>query len=259
MTAYEKRQKVVDIMRSWIGRNEADGSHKPIIDIYNSKNARGKMSYSMEWCAATVSAAFIQAGLDELITPECSCWYMVEGLKSKGAFVESDAYEPAPGDIIFYNWSSEQSDHKNTDNRGVPEHTGIVEKYSDGVITTIEGNYSDSVKRRYVELNARYIRGFGVPKYEDDGAQNTPAATEKVEVNPIGSVTVKLDVLGFGAEGKLVAALQSILTGAGYPCGEIDGELGNKTLAALKSYQRGNKLPETGKTDAATWESLLLR
>ena len=31
------RQKVVDLVKSWDGKNEADGSYKSIIDIYNSK------------------------------------------------------------------------------------------------------------------------------------------------------------------------------------------------------------------------------
>ncbi|MFQ7535872.1 MAG: hypothetical protein ACLRL6_00060 [Clostridium sp.] len=30
------RQAVVDLVESWIGKNEADGSYKSIIDIYNS-------------------------------------------------------------------------------------------------------------------------------------------------------------------------------------------------------------------------------
>lgn len=42
---------------------------------------------------------------------------------------------------------------------------GIVEKVSGTSITVIEGNYSDSVKRRTISVNGRYIRGYGVPKY----------------------------------------------------------------------------------------------
>ena len=30
------RQAVVNLVESWIGKNEADGSYKSIIDIYNS-------------------------------------------------------------------------------------------------------------------------------------------------------------------------------------------------------------------------------
>ena len=36
MTELELRQHYVDTLRGWIGRNEQDGSHKLIVDTYNS-------------------------------------------------------------------------------------------------------------------------------------------------------------------------------------------------------------------------------
>ncbi len=36
MTENELRQKVCACARSWLGRREADGSFRPIIDAYNS-------------------------------------------------------------------------------------------------------------------------------------------------------------------------------------------------------------------------------
>lgn len=39
MTTEQIRQKVVEKMRSWIGCKESDGSHKKIIDLYNSHQA----------------------------------------------------------------------------------------------------------------------------------------------------------------------------------------------------------------------------
>ncbi len=44
-----------------------------------------------------------------------------------------------------------------------------MEKVSGTSITVIEGNYSDSVKRRTISVNGRYIRGYGVPKYGGKG------------------------------------------------------------------------------------------
>ena len=43
MTEQKLRQNVVDTILGWVGLNEADGSHKKIIDIYNSHKplARG--------------------------------------------------------------------------------------------------------------------------------------------------------------------------------------------------------------------------
>lgn len=45
-------KKVLDIMRGWVGRKESDGSHKPIIDIYNAYRplARGyALRYTDSW------------------------------------------------------------------------------------------------------------------------------------------------------------------------------------------------------------------
>ena len=58
--------KVVAQARAWIGLNEADGSHKEIIDLYNSHKplARGyKVKYTDAWCATTVSAMAIKCGM----------------------------------------------------------------------------------------------------------------------------------------------------------------------------------------------------
>lgn len=50
--------------------------------------------------------------------------------------------------------------------------------------------------------------------------------------------------------------LQSRLTAHGYPCGPIDGDIGTKTLAALKAFQRGKGLPVSGQADPLTIEAL---
>ena len=68
---------------------------------------------------------------------------------------------PPPGDYIFYDWQ----DNGVGDNTGAADHVGIVEKVAGNTITVIEGNYSNSVKRRTLAVNGRYIRGYGVPKY----------------------------------------------------------------------------------------------
>ena len=51
---------------------------------------------------------------------------------------------------------------------------------SGSTITVIEGNKSDSVSRRTLQVGGKYIRGYGVPKYSsgsDDSAPITPAKT----------------------------------------------------------------------------------
>ena len=86
-------------------------------------------------------------------------------------WVEDDNYVPSPGDIIFYDWQ----DSGNGDNDGWPDHVGIVEKVSDKTITVIEGNKSNAVGRRTLQVSGKYIRGYGVPKYSTDSKDDKPA------------------------------------------------------------------------------------
>ena len=162
------RKAVVDLATSWIGKNEADGSFKEIIDIYNSfagplpRNT--KMDYSWAWCAATWSALAIKLGYTDIMPIEISCYYLIEAAKKMGCWVEKDNYVPNPGDAIFYDWG----DSGKGDNTGVPDHVGTVEYVSDGYIVVTEGNYSDSVKRRSILVNGKFIRGFITPKYDEE-------------------------------------------------------------------------------------------
>lgn len=52
--------------------------------------------------------------------------------------------------------------------------------------------------------------------------------------------------------------LQSRVTAHGFPCGPIDGEIGTKTIAALKAFQFAKSLPQTGTADAVTVAALRL-
>ncbi len=178
MTEQEMRAKVVSIAQSYIGCNERDGSHKKIIDLYNSHKplARGyAVKYTDAWCSTFASAVAIQAGLTGIIPTECGCQKHIELFKKLGSWQENDAHVPSPGDYIFYDWQ----DSGVGDNKGAADHVGIVEKVAGNTITVIEGNYSNAVKRRTLAVNGRYIRGYGVPKYGDD-ATAVEAAIDKL-------------------------------------------------------------------------------
>ena len=165
-------KNVVAQAQAWIGKKEKDGSHKEIIDIYNSHKplARGyKVKYTDAWCATFVSAVAVKLGYTDIIPTECSCSKMIELLKKIGAWVEGDSYVPKGGDILFYDWD----DSGKGENKNAPDHVGIVEKVDSNTITVIEGNYSNSVKRRTIKVDGKYIRGYGVPKYDAEVATKT--------------------------------------------------------------------------------------
>ena len=164
-----KANEIVKQAESWIGCNESNGTHKKIIDVYNAHKplARGyEVKYTDAWCATFVSAVAIKCGATSIIPTECSCNKMIELFKKLGTWVESDSRKPEAGDIIFYDWD----DSGSGDNKGSSDHVGIVQKVSGSTIYVIEGNYSNSVKVRKIAVNARYIRGYGVPKYDVDNS-----------------------------------------------------------------------------------------
>ena len=155
----------VEQAKKWVGRKEADGSHREIVDIYNSHKplARGyAVKYTDSWCATFVSAVAIKTDCTDLVPTECSCQQMIELFKKIGCWAENENRTPNVGDIIFYDWD----DNGSGDKTGWSDHVGIVEKISNGYMTVIEGNYNDAVGRRVIAVNARYIRGYGVPKFE---------------------------------------------------------------------------------------------
>lgn len=167
------REQIVKQCQAWLGRKEKDGSFKEIIDTYNAEKPlpRGyKVKYTDEWCATFASAVAIKCGALDIIPRECSCNKMIELFKSLGSWQERDDYIPEPGDYIMYDWDDKKN--HSDDNKNRVEHVGIVEKVSGNTITVIEGNKSQSVSRRKLKVNGRYIRGYGVPKYEE----NKPAA-----------------------------------------------------------------------------------
>lgn len=238
------RNAIIKQAQAWIGCKESNGTHKPIIDIYNNDKPlpRGyKVKYTDEWCATFISALGIKCGAKDIILKECSCSKMIELHQANGTWIERDAYVPAPGDLILYDWEDKKPKEENT-NR--PNHIGIVEKVSGKTITVIEGNYKQSVKRRTLKVNGRYIRGYVVPKYE----------LERVE-----TVNIEMNVLREGSKGEQVRTLQRLLRALGYSVGlsGVDGSFGPATLKALKKYQKANKLEQDGVCGQATWNSLL--
>lgn len=164
MTEQELRQSVVSVMQSWLGYSEANGKFKSIIDLYNTQQPlpRGyKVQYTDEWCATTVTAAGMKAGLSDIILGECSCSRMIALYQAAGLWMENDAYRPQPGDIIMYDWD----DTGAGENKGAPEHVGIVAEVNGNTLTIIEGNKGQAVATRTMAVNGRYIRGYCLPDY----------------------------------------------------------------------------------------------
>lgn len=186
MTEKELRAKVVKTAQAYLGCKESDGSHRKIIDGYNAHKplARGYLvKYTDSWCATFVSFVAIKCGITGIMPIECSCGAMIELYKKMGRWKENDAYKPAAGDVIMYDWD----DNGKGDCTGYPEHVGIVTAVNGNEMTIIEGNKSDSVSYRKLQVNGKFIRGYCLPDY----AKKASKPASSTASNPASSTASK--------------------------------------------------------------------
>lgn len=238
--------KVVAQAKTWLGRKESNGTHEAIIDIYNTQKPlpRGyKVKYNDEWCATFVSAVAVNLGYTDIIPTECSCTKMIDLFKKLGSWNESDSRKPNPGDVIFYDWE----DNGAGDNKSQPNHVGIVEKVSGTTITVIEGNYNQEVKRRTIKVDGKYIRGYGVPKYDKEPVKEPVKTETKTEAKPASKPAAKTPKAGDVVKlirGKLYVSsttkIGATRTGTFYL---YDGEKVNGRYRVTNSKTRVGKKP----------------
>lgn len=247
---------VINQAKSWLGCKEGDATHKKIIDTYNAHKplARNyKVKYTDSWCATFVSAVAIKLGYTDIIPTECGCSPMIKLFQKIGSWQELDSYRPKPGDIIFYDWK----DSGKGDNTGWAHHVGIVEKIENNLITVIEGNHDgsdadkiDGVERRTVVVNGKFIRGYGVPKYDKEPTTSSSSGTSVAnridtvsEVQKFLNTTYKSgltvdNIYGKNTKKAIIKAIQKEL---GFTGKNVDGIWGNMTAGAIKVLKRGSK------------------
>ena len=158
------RQRLVDTARGWAGVREDDGSHRFIIDLYNTLDplpVNYRVTYDDAWCAAFGTAAAMEAELLDIIPAECSCSRQIKLFQDLGRWEEDDGYRPLPGDYIYYDWDFSFK----PDCTGWPEHVGIVVGTCGPFILVIEGNRHDDAGYRIIWQNDWCIRGYGLPDY----------------------------------------------------------------------------------------------
>lgn len=188
MTEKELRSMMPNKLKTYLGCKEGSSQHLDIINTYNAIRPlpqNYKLKTSDSWCAATVSAMAAKCGFLDIVPAECSCVRQIALWQKMGRWVENDAYVPKVGDIIYYDWD----DSGKGDNTGASDHVGIVCGVSNGTITVIEGNKADSVEYRYIAVNGKFIRGYGLPDYA------RKATKEENEVfTDIGNSAFKEDI-----------------------------------------------------------------
>lgn len=179
MTESEIRKKVLDTARSYLGVKEGSKEHKHIVAVFNTvKPDGGTMTVSAPWCACFVSAVEIEAlgksNAKKICPLSYNCGTIISRAKKMGIWIESDSYKPKEADWILYDWQ----DSGKGDDKGSPDHVGIVEKVTAKQITVIEGNKHDRCERRVLKINGRFIRGFVAIPYKQIATSQTTVVTK---------------------------------------------------------------------------------
>lgn len=261
MTEAQIRQSVVTAAREWIGYNEADGSHRKIVDVYNSHRplARGyALKYTDAWCAGFVSAVAIRLGLTDIMPTEVGVGEMIKLYQRLGRWKESDSYVPKPGDVIMYAWG----DNGVGDCTGGASHVGIVAACDGKTITVIEGNKNDAVGYREIAVNGRYIRGFGLPDYASKATEDEPVTPAPKEPKKEDTITMKLRMLKRGMSGNDVRAAMLLMKDKGYYPYAIwaaDKLFGPKMEAGVRRMQAEHNLGVDGIIGRNSWTFLLTK
>lgn len=162
-----KLDQFLEQLKNTIGANTGSSLHGLIISDYNNiiPLPRGyKLREKDPWCAAYVSSMWWHCMRDRPFPYECSCTMMVEKCKEMGIWIENEKIRPEPGWLIFYDWD----DSGIGDCLGGPDHVGYVWQVAGDKITTIEGNRRNAVASATINVDGKYIRGYGALIYDDD-------------------------------------------------------------------------------------------
>lgn len=144
-------EKMVNIANQEVGYMETTYSD----GTFTSKYGEWYGIPNGAWCAMFCSWCANQAGISTEVLPKfASCHVGMQWFKNKNLWKEKTEYNPEPGDLVFLNDCT---------------HVGIVEKYDDGIVYTIEGNACDDnkenygVRKRFYSSSSSKITGYGLP------------------------------------------------------------------------------------------------
>lgn len=226
-------ESLLNVARSKIGLGEnPPGSNRNEVTEWYGMNAA--------WCNMFVSWCLSNAGFGDgnvvsapgIQTTTRKGWaytgYCERSFRAAGRF---DG-QPRVGSFPIFDYEG----------NGFRDHIGIVESVNaDGTITSIEGNYKDSVMRVRRRVSGGGIVGFCHPPY-DGSPGSTPGLSG--------------GLLRRGSRGPEVRELQERLTSAGVDPGPIDGDFGPTTENAVRAFQQARGLEVDGVVGPQTWGAL---
>lgn len=139
----------------YLGWSEPTGDDF-FINLYNDYTGAG-FPTSVAWCAIYVTVIACLKGVSTDVIPNfADCDAGVRWFKNKGRWENSKSqggsYIPKRNDVIFYSSGHTQKDST---------HVGYVVSVNGSTLKAIEGNKSDAVGYRSINLSDPYIIGYG--------------------------------------------------------------------------------------------------
>lgn len=189
---------------------------------------------------------------------------------------DREEYTPREGDVVIF-----------TDDGSTRTHTGMVYAVDSLYIYTYEGNSANMARKRSYSLGSAYIWGYVTLNLEPGEGSMVARFQRWLGVNAdgiYGPATQKAAIrahqaylnetygtalaedglwgpatyyatreLRRGDDSDDVMIWQGLLYGAGLDPKLLDGEYGERTLAATEAFQTGVGLHPTGNADRYTW------
>lgn len=206
------------------------------------------------WCAAQVSTAILDACGNKAdaksvmwgVWPYVACNQLYDAAPSshKG---RRGAWTPKPGDVIIF-----------SSNGSTREHTGMVYAVEGSYVYTVEGNSSNSCRKRSYLITSSYIWGYVRPDYKTGSDPDLPVEQYgKVVLSDTG-----LHLLSKGCAGPEVKTVQRILYARGIRDDsgaeiKVDGDFGKSTEQAVKKLQKMLDIYPDGWVGEKTWKAML--
>lgn len=197
----------------------------------------GKQAYD---CAQLTRYA-CKAGGQALVSGANSQWTKTDWA-AKGTI---DSLPDEPGVILYHANSSGRMTHTGVNIGFGHAVEARAAKY--GVVETV-------VKNRTWTHWAALPGVLDGEQVEESTAPTSKPSTTTQEVK---TVTVELNTLRKGNKSEQVKTLQRLLNALGHNCGEVDGDFGDKTLVAVKAFQKAEKIDVDGVVGKDTWAKLL--
>jgi len=130
---------------------------KFIIDYYNHyciQKVKPTNRYYLQpndnWCGAFVSVCAHMSRFEASNFPYGVSVHSQMIMAKNLLELTTNSEKVTSGDLVLFDWEGD----------GLPNHIGIVESIINGVIVSVEGNYSNDIKTRTINKSNNKIKGY---------------------------------------------------------------------------------------------------